>query len=575
INLDLEVSFQYGWFNSEKFGWIKKSVVTNLADSVTTIQILDGIQNILPYGMDYLFQNEFSNLSDAYKKNELLPESSLGLFMLSSIPVDRAEPSEALKTTIVWSSHDFEDCKILISNNQINNFKKGIAIETETDIRAARGAYYINSSFSLGTKEIKKWIFAAEINRDAVAVANLNKWLLSEKDIVKQVEEDIQNGTKNLKKIVAGADGLQLGNEELGYARHFSNTLFNVMRGGIFSGNYNVNSTDFKQYLLQSSKKLKEQFETKLKELPENINYPELVSWAQKQRNSDLERITLEYLPLTFSRRHGDPSRPWNIFSVETKNPDGTDKLYYEGNWRDIFQNWEALGFSFPEYVEGMIFRFLNASTADGYNPYRITRNGIDWESPSPDEPWANIGYWGDHQIIYLQKFLELSSDFHPGKMDEWLTKEIFVFANVPYRIKSFEEIESNPKDTIEFDFDLNEKLQKKAAQIGADGKLLENSNGEIYKVNLTEKILVTLLAKLSNFIPEAGIWLNTQRPEWNDANNALVGNGVSMVTLYYIRRFLKFWNEKLSLAQVEKVEVSTEIKDFFEQVFALFGENT
>ena len=27
-----------------------------------------------------------------------------------------------------------------------------------------------------------------------------------------------------------------------------------------------------------------------------------------------------------------------------------------------------------------MICRFLNASTADGYNPYRITRAGIDWE---------------------------------------------------------------------------------------------------------------------------------------------------------------------------------------------------
>jgi hypothetical protein len=30
----------------------------------------------------------------------------------------------------------------------------------------------------------------------------------------------------------------------------------------------------------------------------------------------------------------------------------------------------------------------------------------------------------------------------------------------------------------------------------------------------------------MSNLIPEGGIWMNTQRPEWNDANNALVGNG-------------------------------------------------
>jgi hypothetical protein len=39
-------------------------------------------------------------------------------------------------------------------------------------------------------------------------------------------------------------------------------------------------------------------------------------------------------------------------------------------------------------------------------------------------------------------------------------------------------------------------------------------------------------MTKLSNFIPGGGIWMNTQRPEWNDANNALVGNGISVVTL-------------------------------------------
>ncbi len=107
-----------------------------------------------------------------------------------------------------------------------------------------------------------------------------------------------------------------------------------------------------------------------------------------------------------------------------------------------------------------MLSKFLNASTADGYNPYRITREGIDWECPDPDDPWSFIGYWGDHQIIYLQKFLEQSVDFHPGKLDELLTREIFVFANVPYRIKAFEEIVKNPKDTIVFDHDLNTKIE-------------------------------------------------------------------------------------------------------------------
>ncbi|WP_461643473.1 hypothetical protein [Labilibaculum euxinus] len=103
---------------------------------------------------------------------------------------------------------------------------------------------------------------------------------------------------------------------------------------------------------------------------------------------------------------------------------------------------------------------------------------------------------------------------------------------------------------------------------------LLTNGGDQLYQVNLTEKILVTLLAKLSNFIPEAGIWLNTQRPEWNDANNALVGNGVSMVTLCYLRRFLKFWSVKFEGLEINEVQISEEVKTLLDSIFNLFTEN-
>ena len=59
--------------------------------------------------------------------------------------------------------------------------------------------------------------------------------------------------------------------------------------------------------------------------------------------------------------------------------------------------------------------------------------------------------------------------------------------------------------------------------------------------VTLATKLLQVVIAKMANFIPGGGIWLNTQRPEWNDANNALAGYGLSMVTLYYLHRFVKF----------------------------------
>ena len=72
-------------------------------------------------------------------------------------------------------------------------------------------------------------------------------------------------------------------------------------------------------------------------------------------------------------------------------------------------------------------------------------------------------------------------------------------------------------------------------------------ADGQVLHVTLAEKLLTLLLAKLANFVPEGGIWMNTQRPEWNDANNALVGKGLSVVTLCYLRRYIVFCQELFS----------------------------
>ncbi|NNF36941.1 MAG: hypothetical protein HKN68_22755, partial [Saprospiraceae bacterium] len=110
--------------------------------------------------------------------------------------------------------------------------------------------------------------------------------------------------------------------------------------------------------------------------------------------------------------------------------------------------------------------------------------------------------------------------------------------------------------------------------QYGADGKMVFGNDDKLLKATLTEKLLVTLLAKLTNFIPEGGIWLNTQRPEWNDANNALVGNGVSMVTLYYIRRYLTFCIELFGEGSKDQFEIHTPVSNLLNSVSACFNDN-
>ncbi|MBC8756403.1 hypothetical protein H2O64_17135 [Kordia sp. YSTF-M3] len=571
INHDLELTFRYQWNSSENYGFVKKSQLTNNSQETVSITVLDGIQNILPYGVGSDLQNASSNLVDAYKRTELEESTGLGIYALSAIIVDKAEPSEALKANVVWSL-GFDNAQYLLSSLQLKSFRKRHPIHQETDVKAEKGAYFINAEVSLNASESKDWITVANVNQDHVDIASLSNNIKNDPDLAQKIQESIDVGTKKLIQLNAASDGLQLSADKFRDTRHFSNTLFNIMRGGIFDNNYQIEKWDFKNYLAKANKKVAINNKEVVDGLPEEFAFSLLQDLAYQSTDKNFRRLCLEYMPLKFSRRHGDPSRPWNKFSINTRSEiDGSKILDYEGNWRDIFQNWEALAHSYPEFIESMIHKFLNATTFDGYNPYRVTKGGFDWETIEPDDPWSYIGYWGDHQIIYLQKFLEIIESHKPGKLESFFSKELFVYANVPYKIKKYQDLLKNPKDTIEFDEALDLKIRDQREELGADGALLRDENRFIIKVNFIEKILATTLAKLSNFIPEGGIWMNTQRPEWNDANNALVGNGVSMVTLYYLRRFLKFFDGVFAQSNTETVEISTELAEFFHKVSNTF----
>lgn len=572
INHDLGLNFQYEWNSSNLYGFVKKSKLLNQSGKSIQLEILDGLQNIMPYGVPGDLQTKTSNLADAYKRSELVAETGLGIYALSAIIVDKAEPSEALKANVVWSS-GLDQPLYLLSTLQLQHFRNGKTIKQEQDVKGEKGAYFMVSSLALQAGEKKEWITVANVNQNHSAVVQLSEAIKMDKGLLQKVLDDAELGSERLQQLNAAADGFQYTADDLKDTRHFSNVLFNIMRGGIFDNNYQVEKWDFENYLRKANKKVFVKAAEHINNLSAEFSLFELKAAAQQSGNTDFIRLATEYLPLKFSRRHGDPSRPWNQFSINTTSEiDGSKILDYQGNWRDIFQNWEALAHSYPAFIEGMIYKFLNASTFDGYNPYRVTKDGFDWETIEPDNPWSYIGYWGDHQIIYLLKFLEFAEQHQKGVIESLLDKNNFVYANVPYRIKSYTDIVKNPKDTIIFDHDNEKQIHERIKAIGADGALLTTTKDAICHANFLEKILATLLSKLSNFIPEGGIWMNTQRPEWNDANNALVGNGVSMVTLYYLRRFLKFLQPVLQKANGKKIDVSSELHAFYTELGQTFA---
>jgi len=575
INHELDLTYRYSWSACDEFGWIRSSMLENRGASPIRATVLDGLRNVLPHGAPPSLYQQSSNLVDAYKKTEVDPETGLGIFSLTAGITDRAEALEVLTANTVWC-HGLAGSRIHLSIDTVAAFRHGRVVAADNVLNGARGNYFVTSGVELDAQSSTRWHLVADAGRDHVQVAGLRRVLLEQNDLDARIETGLRQTRENLLRNVGSADGLQLSGRPESTAHHFANVLFNNMRGGVLAHNYDVPIADFADFLGVRNRDVSRRCRALLAEMRSSIPVQELRHTARRTGDVDFERLCYEYLPLHFGRRHGDPSRPWNRFSIRTRNGSSERVLHYEGNWRDIFQNWEALCTAFPDILPNIIAKFVNASTVDGFNPYRITRDGVDWETVTPDDPWSNIGYWGDHQIVYLLKLLEAKHHHDPAWIGETLGAETFSYVEIPYRIKPYADILHDPKATIIFDTAWAARIENRVDNLGTDGKLVTGARGAVYHVNLLEKLLVPALAKLSNLIPDAGIWMNTQRPEWNDANNALGGGGTSVVTLCYLRRYLVFLADVLDSLPSLSLPVTAEVVAWFDRVaFILENERT
>ena len=248
INEDLKLSFSYGWYNSDRYGFVKRSVLLNTGSGSRQVEVLDGLQNILPSSVNTELQLSSSNLLDAYKRQELISGSTLAIYRLSSVPSDAAEPSEALKVNTVWSE-GLEPATILLSSLQLEAFRSGYPLEQEYDIKATRGAYFIHASLELSAASQHQWNIVAEVNQDATAIATLVDLLKSGSQAEELLQKDVQKSNADLVALLASSDALQCTDDELSTTRHLSNVLFNVMRGGIFTENYMIPADDFLDFV--------------------------------------------------------------------------------------------------------------------------------------------------------------------------------------------------------------------------------------------------------------------------------------------------------------------------------------
>jgi hypothetical protein len=513
-------------------------------------------------------QDRKSYLALAYMRHELAGD--LAIYSLNSGITDRAEPSESLRYAAGWTLGGTTSASLL-SDRQVEAFRRGDRVVREAEIRGAAGSHLQMRELTLEPDASAEWWSAVDTWLDHPGLVALQKRLADPSSLLASLKQGYLDNLLALRRRIGEMDGWQLEEDPAIRPHYAANVLFNAMRGGLPADSHRVPAGDFSLFVTQRNRETAARNAAWLEALPSDLDVVGLRELAAMHGDHDIRRLAGEYLPLTFGRRHGDPSRPWNSFAIHVRDAHGLPALNYQGNWRDVFQNWEGLSLSHPLHLPAMITVFLNASTADGYNAYRIERAGPEWEVFDPEDPWSNIGYWGDHQIIYLSRLLELHGRYFPDILSARLGAEDYVYTDVPYRIRPWEDLVKNPRASIGFDQMRHDELCSRADAIGNDGKLLRDGGGELVRANLAEKLLVPVLAKLANLVPGGGIWMNTQRPEWNDADNALAGWGLSMVTVCNLHRHLLLLRDLF--ADANGLSLPSSVADFLSALGGVLDE--
>jgi hypothetical protein len=574
----LGLTFRATWAAADRFGFVRTCELRRNTPGGADVEILDGLLDVLPAGVDLAAQQRTSTLVDAYRRAEIDSVSGAGLFTLEARVTDKPEPAESLRATVVWC-RGLHDSVVTLAERDVRRFRSGGPVAAEHLVKGQKAAFLASAATGVTAEDPVRWIMVADVEQSHTDFEELRGWLSAAAAPEAEVAAALDRSRRDLITIVQGADALQESADHCATVHHFANVLFNVMRGGVCLEEHRVALDEVAAFVAARNRVAAERLPALVASLPPVAEIAALK--AAVRSDGDLSRLVAEYLPLSFSRRHGDPSRPWNTFDIRGYRS-GRWEVGYEGNWRDVFQNWETLLHSYPEYIESVIAKFLNASTVDGFNPYRINDAGVEWEVPE-EAAWSNFGYWGDHQIVYLHRLLELSRRFHPGELQDGLDRVWLSYADTPYRLNPYPDIVADPKHTITFDHERLAAIERRIAGVGGDGLLVPGDAGtDVRLASLAEKLFVPVLSKLSNLVAGSGIWMNTQRPEWNDANNALVGNGVSAVTLMHVRDYVVFIDRLLAEATIEKVTIGgavvgwiTELRRVFEDRAAVAAAET
>ncbi|MBD5632562.1 MAG: cellobiose phosphorylase [Clostridia bacterium] len=299
-----------------------------------------------------------------------------------------------------------------------------------------------------------------------------------------------------------------------------------------------------------------------------------------------------------FSRKHGDPERDYNAFHIEPK-----PYSCGNGNFRDVAQNRRNDTLITPECGDFNVKYFFSLLQADGYNPLAVLGVRFTCENvPERFKKYENFlkgkftvgdavitlgldesglnelikectpvceatfgeGYWSDH-FVYLIDLVTAYLGVYPDKKDE-------ILYNSPLRwFKSGARLLPYDRRAVKTKAGKVRRLYS-LEENGEDG-WLQSGEGD-YKTSLAAKLLFLALIKTATLDPlGCGIDMEAGKPGWCDATNGLPALfGSNVADGMELLRLIKILQELLGSKPVEWAE---EQDGLFRSVLALLKKNT
>ena len=533
--LKLTVNITYFTIPNESVSALARIVKIINNGEPREIEVLDGLTQILPCGIDYGGYKAVSNLLQSWMDVDF--EEGFAFFKLRGSTADSTMVSEVTDGNFFISKINNNPAPMMVdikrvyehdtSFNKPHGFIKGINLQDQVTVNQVPCAYsYYNGKID-----------------DEVIIESMFGYASN--------KEDIKPLVKKIDKI------------------YFSNKLVE---------NENV---------------IKEV----LKELKVETNYPLYDAYLQQSLLDNLLRGGKPYPFVTknglmsyhlYSRKHGDPERDYNFFTLEP--------MYFSqgnGNFRDVLQNRRNDNFFYLDVKDFNIKYFGSTIQPDGYNPLSIegvkfkyegnnteyTKNLNELFTPgeaikylidrglSNEEAYFELtnilkdsvyelevnygeGFWQDH-FTYLYDLIENYLRIYPDKeIDLLFNDQSYSFFQSPVKVR--------PRDEKSYLMP-DGKIRQHEALAWMEGiDKWANSNGKVLKVNLASKLLTLILNKYSLLDSDnIGVMYEADRPGWNDALNGLPGVfGSGVGEMIELLRLTRYYDEVLQKYDKDKLVV-------------------